>query len=204
MDQEILEIGCATGYMTRALVECSRCRVTGFEINPRVASAVQPYLQKLIIGDLEKPADVARIQEQFDVILIADVLEHVAWPEVPLRILRHHLAPSGRLILSLPNVAHWTVRQALLLGKWDLTERGIMDRTHLRWYTRKTAQVLIESCGFRLITRRASYVFPAHWHAGWGQKSAAWAQCHRMPRFLDDLFAVQHIFVAEPGPRVGV
>src|SRR5574341_818219 len=212
--QDVLEIGPATGYMTQVMVQRHQCRVTAFEINAAAASAAKVYVQRLIIGDLENPQDLAQVADppadpagprgatsaradgQFDVILIADVLEHLAWPVEPLRTLRGCLRSSGRLIVSLPNVAHWSVRRALLLGRWDLTDRGLMDRTHLRWYTRRTAAALLESAGYRVVRRRCSYAFPAHWRFGLGPRLAAWAQARAMPGTFDDLFALQHIFVA--------
>ncbi len=198
-DKEVLEIGPATGYMTRVLSGQQGCRVTGFEINPAAAAAAQPFLKRLIIGDLENPHDLAKIDGPFDVILIADVLEHLAAPEVPLRELRDYLCPGGRLMVSLPNVAHWSVRRALLFGRWELTGRGLMDRTHLRWYTRRTATALIEAAGYRVVTRRCSYVFPAHWRFGIGPRLAAWAQRRTLPKAFDELFAIQHIFEARVG-----
>ncbi len=194
-DRTVLEIGPATGYMTQVMAQ-RQCRVTGFEIDAAAAARAQPYLQHLVIGDLENPRDGARIVGEFDVILMADVLEHLAWPALPLRALRQHLCPSGRLIVSLPNVAHWSARRALLVGRWELEERGLMDRTHLRWYTRSSATALLESTGYRVLQRRCSYVFPAHWRLGWGPRLAAWAQGRSMPPAFDELFGIQHIFVA--------
>ncbi|MGE5139003.1 MAG: class I SAM-dependent methyltransferase [Rudaea sp.] len=197
-EKDVLEIGPATGYMTRVLAGRERCRVTGFELSRVMAEEARPYLHKLIVGDLENQADVAKIDGQFDVALLADVLEHLVEPLQPLRELREHLRPEGRLIASVPNVAHWSVRHALLAGRWDLTDRGIMDRTHLRWYTRRTAVALIRSAGYRVVWRGASYVFPWHWRLG-GPRVAAWAQRRSMPAAFDDLFAIQHIFVADRG-----
>ena len=197
-DQEVLEIGCATGYMTRVLATRQGCRVTGFEINAEAARLAQPFLQRLITGDLERAADLAEIAGEFDVVLIGDVLEHLAAPGPALRAFRAHLRPGGRLIVSLPNVAHWSIRRALLAGRWELTDVGLMDRTHLRWYTRRTAAALLEATGYRITLRRASYGFPAHWRLGLGPRLAAWAQARAMLPAFDDLFAMQHIFVATP------
>lgn len=198
-NRDVLEVGCATGYMTRVLSERQHCRVTGFEINAVAASSAQPYLRALIVGNLENPDDLAQVSGQFEVLLMADVIEHLACPELSLRGLRRSLRAGGRLIASLPNVAHWSVRRALLFGKWELADRGIMDRTHLRWYTRRTATSLIESAGYRVMQHRASYVFPAHGRFHLGQRYAAWAQRRIMPRAFDNLFALQHIFVAVTG-----
>ena len=192
----VLEVGCATGYMTRVLVGRQNCRVTGFEINRDAAAGAKPFLQRVIVGDLEDPADVTQIQSMYDVILIADVIEHLAMPQEPLHTLRRFLSDEGRLIISLPNVAHWSVRKALFFGHWDLADRGLMDRTHLRWYTRDTAVTLLTSAGYQLVRHRASYVFPAHWRLRWGQRVAAWAQARTMPSAFDALFAIQNILVA--------
>ena len=194
--KEVLEIGPATGYMTRVLVERHRCRVTGFEVNTLAAARARRYLYNLIIGNLEDPDDLAEIEGQYDVVLIADVIEHLAWPEIPLHSLRKHLRFDGRLIVSVPNVAHWSMRRSLLFGRWDLDERGLMDRTHLRWYTQKTARDLLISAGYRIKLHRCSYAFPAHWRLNFGQRLAAWAQKRRMPQAFDGLFAIQHIIVA--------
>jgi 2-polyprenyl-3-methyl-5-hydroxy-6-metoxy-1,4-benzoquinol methylase len=198
--RDVLEIGCATGYMSRILSEQQQCRVTGFEINPVAAEEARPFLKQLVVGNVEDAADREQITGSYDVILIADVLEHLAWPEEPLRNLRRHLRPSGRLIVSLPNVAHWSVRRALLRGRWQLTERGLMDRTHLRWYTRKTALALIEGTGYHPVAHYASYAFPGHWRLGIGPRLAQWAQRRQMPAFFGNLFAIQHIFVATLPP----
>lgn len=195
--QVVLEIGPATGYMTRVLVERQHCQVTGFEINAEAAALARPFLQQLIVGDLENESDLAHLTGQFDVILIGDVLEHLAEPNIPLRAFHDHLHLTGRLIISLPNVAHWTIRRSLLRGQWDLTDRGVMDRTHLRWYTRRTAMALLYSNGYRVRQRRASYIFPGHRRLGL-KRLAIWAQTRAMPGAFDDLFAIQHILVATP------
>ncbi|MGB8643943.1 MAG: class I SAM-dependent methyltransferase [Anaerolineae bacterium] len=197
-DREVLEIGPATGYMTRILVNEKNCRVTGFELNAQAAAEAAPLLKHLIVGNLENPDDLARLDGRFDVILLADVVEHLAEPSAPLRTLRAHLRPEGRLIVSMPNVAHWSIRRALLTGRWDLTDRGLMDRTHLRWYTLRTAIALLESTGYRILLRRSSYAFPGHWRLGIGPRLAVWAQARRMPTGWDELFAIQHILVAVP------
>lgn len=196
-NRDVLEIGCATGYMTRVMVERQNCRVVGFEINEEAGTLARPYLQRLITGNLENQTDLAKIEETFDVILIADVLEHLVRPEALLNNLRKHLSPGkGWIVCSVPNVAHWSIRRALLLGRWDLTEKGIMDRSHLRWFTRRTTTDLLESSGYKIHTYKCSYVFPGHWRFGVGAKLAVWAQSRTMPGWFNDLFAIQHIFMA--------
>lgn len=197
-NSRVLEIGCATGYMTRVLTAQKSCIVDGFEINEEAAEQARPFLNRLWVGNLEDKADLGQIDGLYDVVLVADVFEHLCHPELVLSQLRQHLLPGGDVLISLPNVAHWSVRRALLFGRWDLTDRGLMDRTHLRWFTRSTAEAMIRQAGFSVERRRASYAFPAHWRAQLGPCVAAFAQKRNMPPWFDDLFAVQHLFQARP------
>jgi SAM-dependent methyltransferase len=86
----------------------------------------------------------------FDVVVCADVLEHLPRPEELLARIREWLAPGGTLFVSLPNVANVTVRAGLLFGRFPYAEKGILDRTHLRFYTRRSARRLLEDAGFRV------------------------------------------------------
>lgn len=193
---DVLEIGCATGYMTRVMVERQNCRVVGFEINEKAGILAKPYLQRLITGNLENQTDLAKIEGVFDIILIADVLEHLVHPEALLNNLRKHLKPGeGRIVCSVPNVAHWSLRRALLFGQWNLTDTGLMDRTHLRWFTRHTATALLESSGYKIHTYKCSYVFPGHWRFSFWRKLLSELQTRKMPPAFDSLFAIQYIFV---------
>ncbi len=92
----------------------------------------------------------ARGAQPFDAVVCADVLEHLARPEDLLARIHGWLRPGGTLFVSLPNVANVTVRAALLLGRFSYAERGILDRTHLRFYTRRSAEALLTGAGFRV------------------------------------------------------
>jgi SAM-dependent methyltransferase len=97
-------------------------------------------LAHVVSGDM-LTADLAGLQ--FDAIIFADVLEHVPWPVSALRRYLQWLAPGGSVIVSLPNVGLWSVRFAHLAGKWEYEETGVLDRTHLRFFTRKSAKWLL-------------------------------------------------------------
>ena len=96
----------------------------------------------------------------------------------------------------------------LLRGRWELQDRGIMDRTHLRWFTLLNASRMLQDCGYRLCYRRVSYLFPLHWHLNLGRRLANTIQTRAMPRradlvpsvarTFDEWFAMQHILVATP------
>ena len=103
----------------------------------------------MYVGDLQQ-FDAGELDGSYDVLLFGDTLEHLADPVSVLRRLSTHLAADGTLIVSVPNVANWAIRLMLLSGRFRYTDRGILDRTHLRFYTRRTLVEMIESAGFRV------------------------------------------------------
>jgi cephalosporin hydroxylase/SAM-dependent methyltransferase len=146
--RSVLELGCATGGFSRCLVD-QGCRVTGVERDPWAARQAREHCEEVVVADLEGDEWATRLaSRRFEVVLLMDVLEHLA---EPLRCLHHAralLAPGGVLIVTLPNVAHASVRLQLLAGGFDYTETGLLDRTHLRFYTRRTAERLLLDGGF--------------------------------------------------------
>jgi 2-polyprenyl-3-methyl-5-hydroxy-6-metoxy-1,4-benzoquinol methylase len=143
--RRLLEIGAAGGHLGRAVRE--RCaRLAGVDPAPATAEARRGYDEWRTTGALES----GDWNEPFDVAVCADVLEHFADPSRLLRRLRSWLVPGGLLLASIPNVANVTMRLSLGAGRFDYTERGILDRTHLRFFTRRTARALLEESGFRV------------------------------------------------------
>lgn len=146
--KRVLELGPSTGCMSRVLRDRG-CAVTGIELDPRMAEAARKYLDRLIVGDVEALDLAAELAGQrFDVILAADVLEHLKEPLRVLRELRPFLADGGYLAASVPNVAHGSVRLALLEGSVPHSERGLLDSTHLRFFTRESLEELMDCAGF--------------------------------------------------------
>jgi hypothetical protein len=92
----------------------------------------------------------------FDVVLLADVLEHLVQPFEVLRMARSFLRSAGGVVASLPNIAHWTVRWNLLRGRFDYQPLGIMDATHLRWFTARSLHRLFAQAGYRIVESKAS------------------------------------------------
>jgi O-antigen biosynthesis protein len=147
----IIDFGCATGYFP-ALLSQSGYLVTGVEINPDAAKIAEAFCDKVIVADL----DVTSIQElfpseKFDIATFGDVLEHLRNPWKILRDVQHILKPNGIVVASIPNIAHGDVRLALLQGDFDYSPQGILDNTHLRFFTKKTVEALFEETGY-LIT----------------------------------------------------
>ncbi len=147
----VVDFGCATGYFPGLLNQLGYL-VTGVEINPDAAKIAEAFCDKVIVADL----DMTSIQElfpteKFDVATFGDVLEHLRNPWKILRDIQHILKPNGFVVASIPNIAHGDVRLALLQGDFDYSPQGILDNTHLRFFTKKTVEALFEETGY-LIT----------------------------------------------------
>ena len=143
-DRRVLELGPATGYMSRIFVEHG-CSVVGVEVDPDMANQAARYCERVIVGDLERLDLEAELGDaRFDVVVAADVLEHLRDPLAVLRRLRDHLTEEGFFVLSVPNVAHGSVRLALLEGNFRYQSHGLLDTTHLRFFTHETIGDLLD------------------------------------------------------------
>ena len=144
----VLEFGCATGYMSDVLASRG-CRVIGVELDPEAAEEAEAYCERVIVGDAETlDLDEHLGDKLFDAVLFADVLEHLRDPTAMLRRVRPFIAEGGAVVASIPNVAHISVRLALLSGEFRYRDLGLLDDTHLRFFTRSSIVDLFESAGF--------------------------------------------------------
>ncbi|MDB9411859.1 methyltransferase domain-containing protein [Microcystis aeruginosa] len=144
----VIDFGCATGYLAY-LLKRKGCVVTGVEINEQAASIAEEYCERVIVCDL----DITRLldilpKQTFDVAVFGDVLEHLRDPWRILQETKELLLPQGYVVASIPNIAHGAIRLSLLQGKFDYQELGILDNTHLRFFTRKTVEELFEKSGY--------------------------------------------------------
>ncbi|MEO8392482.1 MAG: methyltransferase domain-containing protein [Chloroflexota bacterium] len=149
-NSRVLELGCASGYLSGSMEQYLGCRVTGLEFDPASAAIAAQRCSEVYTADLDAPDALApaRTSAPYDVLLAAAVLEHLKYPERLLQDAKALLKPGARLIVSLPNIAHWGVRLRLLLGQFDYVDYGIMDRTHLHFYTAKSGRALLEDQGY--------------------------------------------------------
>ncbi len=145
----VLDLGCWDGLLLAAVRDRGASRVRGVERDPEAASRARARGLDVASADLDDPAwPDALGGERFDVVILADVVEHVRDPLGTLRrIVERVLAPGGRVVLSVPNVAHASVRLSLLVGDFDRTDRGILDRTHLHFFTRRSLHALLGEAG---------------------------------------------------------
>lgn len=172
--RRVLDVGCGAG-MSAALIRerCPQVRVVGVEPSPELAEHARGQLDEVLQGRIDDPETIRALAAQapFDAIVCADVLEHVAEPLPVLQALVGRLAEGGCVITSLPNVRHLSTFIALgLLGTWPARERGIHDRTHLRFFARRDILRLGAQAGLsaraerrnvRLIESRAWSLVPA-------------------------------------------
>jgi 2-polyprenyl-3-methyl-5-hydroxy-6-metoxy-1,4-benzoquinol methylase len=150
----VLDLGCGRARLGLE-VERLGYTVAGIDNNPVACATARTRISEVVELDFMKLEAVAAALNgrQFDWIMAADVLEHSAEPQAALRFYRRFLKPDGRLIVSLPNVAVWDNRFRLLFGRFDYRDSGVMDRTHLRFFTFRTARELIIEAGFTPLRR---------------------------------------------------
>ena len=147
---KVLDIGCSTGGLGD-LIKGANVEYTGVEpfendFNSAIAKGYAVY-------NYSAEEVFEKIQQSFDCVVYADVLEHLVDPKKVLRDSRGLLNKKGIVIVSIPNVGHWSVRLSLLLGRWNYTNRGILDRTHLRFFTKKTFSELVRNSGYQPLAK---------------------------------------------------
>lgn len=153
---DVLDVGCGFATTSQHLEQLGN-RVTGIEESAEAVAKARTRIGRVVQADLQQFEAVAEElgDARFDAIVFADVLEHLAWP---LGVLRKYLAllkPDGIVIVSLPNIGLWSVRLAILTGRFEYEDTGVLDRTHLRFFTRTSARQLLDAAG--LVPRRTAY-----------------------------------------------
>lgn len=203
-NQSVLELGCASGYFSKELVQ-EGCQVVGVEIDAEAARLARQFCSEVIVGDLNTLEGIGYPESSFDVVLLADVLEHLVDPVGALRRWARYVKNDGRVMVSIPNVANWWTRRELLCGRWDYADSGILDRTHLHFYTRKTARQLMHQAGLEIVqegfsqglTRMGFYYATIHRVlTGLG---VADRFNDRLTRWRPELWALKFLFIARKG-----
>jgi O-antigen biosynthesis protein len=150
--RRVLEVGPGWGHVTRALKQRG-CHVTCLELSSEMAAVSERFCDRMIVGNIET-ADLGQElpSRGFDVITFGDVLEHLRNPVAVLRQVKPLLTTSGCIVASIPNISHRSVLYALLLGEFPYSDDGLLDRTHLRFFTRRTLETMFQEAGFRIST----------------------------------------------------
>jgi SAM-dependent methyltransferase len=196
----VLDVGCATGYLGQYLIEHKSCVVEGVEPDTRAAAVAERSYRRVWVGSVEDEDLLMRLHGPYDVVMCPAVLEHLRNPEMVVRRLCQLIAPGGLLLATLPNVAHWSLRWEHVLGRWEYTDYGLLDRTHLRFYTLRTGRRMLEDAGYRVEGVQFSNV-------GLGPLEPIVARLprgrYRVRRWLlsrfPSLFGFEMLFTARPG-----
>ncbi len=187
----VLDIGCASGYMGEFLIKEKGCKVWGIEPDTDFAARAKNSGYDVVIN---KGVDegLKDIEAQFEYIIMADVLEHLVEPERVLKNAKKFLKPGGRIFISLPNIAHYSIRLKLLLGKWEMQDWGILDKTHLHFYTLDSAKKLLEDAGLKVEKLRPRGDLE-RWFRGFGLEKIG----KKILFFWPEIFAVQFVFITK-------
>jgi 2-polyprenyl-3-methyl-5-hydroxy-6-metoxy-1,4-benzoquinol methylase len=195
----ILDVGAASGYLGK-IWRGRGHYVAGIEYDAAVAEKARQYYDAFQVADVETFEFPYR--REFDYIVFADVLEHLRDPAAVLRRCIPALKDSGKIIISVPNIANWVIRLSLLLGKFDYMEKGILDRTHLRFFTLRSLKQMMDEASCDILEATPTplpvqLVFP------WTD-SGLFAPFHELDyavtRCWPTLFAYQFVIVASPRP----
>jgi 2-polyprenyl-3-methyl-5-hydroxy-6-metoxy-1,4-benzoquinol methylase len=193
-----LDVGAAHGIIGR-LVQGEGIAMDAVEANPEWAAHARPLYRRVYASTIEAAPLPTR---EYDAIVCADVLEHLVDPVATLRRLKLAARDNAAFIVSLPNVAHVAIRVMLLGGQFPQMERGILDRTHLHFYTRDTAEEMLHQAGLRIEQVSATGVpLEEIWRRGEGKSlfGAAIRMQHALIDIAPRVFAFQWIFLARAG-----
>ena len=157
----VVDAGCAVGYIGEHLraIQSSRW-LAGIEIDPTAAEQARTYYDQVIVGSLEDESVWNRLERDVDAMIFGDVLEHTSDPIRVLRMAGARMKADGVVVISMPNIAHFRIRLNLLAGRFDYQEWGIMDRTHLRFFTLASATKMVEASGFEVTMSEAIAAYP--------------------------------------------
>lgn len=157
-NSKVLEFGPAAGRLTKYMKEVLNCSVYIVEIDEQAAEKASIYAEKAIVGDIENYTWLEEFKDiKFDYILFADVLEHLYNPKKVLKHTKLLLDESGSVIISIPNVTHASVIADLLVNKFDYRATGLLDDTHIRFFTHQSLCEMVEQSGYFILSKDAVY-----------------------------------------------
>ena len=154
-DTDILDVGCSSGYLDSLIKKKYPANITGIEINKQDATIAKKYVDKIFNIDIENN-NLSQINQKFDVIILADILEHLKNPDETLHRISLFLKPHGRIIASIPNFLHYSVKIKILTNNWGYENYGLLDKTHLKFFSFNTIKKTFQSSS--LFINQVDYV----------------------------------------------
>lgn len=150
--KNLVEIGCSSGALAREFKKIStNCNWLGVEIDPMYAEMAKRYCDKSIVLDIEMaPERFWEETKNFDCWIFGDTLEHLRDPWKILSLIRGSISNTGSVVACIPNAQHWTLQAKLNIGDFRYESAGLLDRTHLRWFTRQTIIEMFDGAGFKI------------------------------------------------------
>jgi SAM-dependent methyltransferase len=197
-ERKLLDVGSAQGMLAQRFTQRG-FEVTCIEGSAELAALGKNHCHEMIVADLDKP--LPSLNREFDVIVYGDILEHLRNPLEVCKGFNCYLRPNGKVIVSVPNFAHLWVRLNLLLGRFDYADRGILDRTHLRFFTLRSFRDFLREAGLEVEEIIATPVpllllVPERWH-GWWLRALHGVNA-ALARSWKTLFGYQFVAVAHP------
>ena len=156
---KVLDVGCSVGALGEQIKQRNRAEVVGIEIDEQMVKVAKEKLDRVIIGDVEKLNLTSYLAPNyFDCIVFADVLEHLKNPWDVLKSATRFLSNDGVVLASIPNVRHYTTIMNLVIkGYWPYRERGIHDKTHLRFFTLRNIKEMFQNAGLEIVRVERNY-----------------------------------------------
>jgi len=148
-NKHVLDVGCSEGLLSKRMNQ-NNCKIVGIELDFDAASKAKSFCKEVIIGDVESIDLKPEYLNYFDVIVFADILEHLKDPLEVLKTFKNYLNDEGYIIVSVPNIANWRIRLQLLFGNFEYSAYGILDSGHLRFFNEKSARKLVNDAGFEI------------------------------------------------------
>jgi len=195
--KRILDVGCAAGELGAALKQAGAREVVGIEASAEAAVLARARLDRVLVGDAQSP-DLPLEPSSFDYVIFADVLEHMVDPWSALAALTRYVRADGRVVASIPNMRFYAVIARLIFNTWGYRESGILDSTHLRFFTLPTIRELFADAGLRIEKIERTYrLFEDQSRVGRiGALASRWF-CHFVaPLVGRNFFTFQYLIVA--------
>lgn len=153
----VLDVGCSAGATGRELRRQFNVNsLYGIEVNKDFAASARQFYDAVFEIDLDTKLKLP-VPQQVDMLLLGDVLEHTRSPDTVLNELLTYCTQDVQVLISLPNIQHVTAIANLIAGKWPQRDRGLFDRTHLRWFTRKSILQLLHTCQLKPVVFKRKY-----------------------------------------------